>query len=256
MIRESKDGRKHNRIAELDPMTEPMEAAAKKTRTTGRALKQLDSPQAITVQAPKMMRASIEIVGLTSLLSHRKSPDMIQGSTPAEGEDAAKAKLGGLRKRTKKVRDPQAEFKASLYELPDGKFGFPAISFKRAIEDAASTLGYARTQIRRLIYTPQEFVEIVGSKPRLRTDVAVNQNMRSASIVVNRAEFETWRCTLLLDFDSDFLTAETIANLLTRAGLQVGVGAWRNDKGGVRGAFMVKGIQVRGLSTAEYFARI
>ena len=54
-----------------------------------------------------------------------------------------------------------------------------------------------------------------------------------------RPEFAEWAMVLTLEYDSKALTQEAILNLIDRAGVGVGLGEWRPEKGGEYGRFEV-----------------
>ena len=90
-----------------------------------------------------------------------------------------------------------------------------------------------------------EIVRIIGkaihdTRPvRLESGVA---DMR------NRPRYDIWSCEITIEFDADLLSAQDIASLLARAGLQVGIGELRpqgpNSFGGNNGMFSVRDSKV------------
>lgn len=54
-----------------------------------------------------------------------------------------------------------------------------------------------------------------------------------------RGEFDPWSTTLTISYVAGNISAEQLANLLVRAGIQVGVGEWRPEKDGRYGTWTV-----------------
>ena len=140
-------------------------------------------------------------------------------------------------KQAKAVRDPEQEYKDSLYTMPDGDgYGFPVIAFKAAAVRAANDAGMKMTEARRAFHIDGELVKING-EPRMREDM-VKIGMGTADLRY-RGEFTQWSVTLLIKFNSHVISQEQIANLFALAGFGVGVGEWRPEKSGSFGRFHV-----------------
>lgn len=157
---------------------------------------------------------------------------------------SVKAKKQMLDKQQKKARakkeakDPEQEVEDSLYKLPDGKFGFPAVAFKSAMVGACRFVeGVKMTEARGAFHVIGEMIPIDG-EPTPREDM-VRLNGLTADIRY-RGQFEQWRATLLIQFNSNIVSAEQIVNLLKLAGFGVGVGEWRPERNGSYGRFHVQ----------------
>lgn len=170
----------------------------------------------------------VTIVGDTSLIVHRFS------------EKAKRQMLDKMMKKAKgprQAKDPEQEFKDSLYALPKGRYGFPSIGLKSAAVDAASFIeGTTKVQVRGAFHIDDEFVVIEGD-PTMREDVA-RVGMGVADLRY-RGEFKKWRVTFDVRFNSDILSPEQIVNLFQQAGFSVGIGEWRAQKDGSHGLFHV-----------------
>lgn len=54
------------------------------------------------------------------------------------------------------------------------------------------------------------------------------RNSNGSTDIRSRARFAPgWECVVPIKYDADFLSAESVSNLLNRAGISVGVGAGR-----------------------------
>jgi hypothetical protein len=187
---------------------------------------------AISIALPKLdiKLISVRIVGDSALICHRwshKAKKQIldkQMGVPSEG---------------KEHKDPEADYRDSLYAHPDGGCGFPTIAFKDAAVQACTSLGKSVTKVaaRQAFHIVGELVRIEG-EPRMREDM-VRVGQGTADIRY-RGEFPQWACNLTIRYNARVLTAEQISNLLNTAGFAVGVGEWRPEKDGSFGLFHVQ----------------
>ena len=197
----------------------------------------------ITIPEIKYQTILVPIVGSTSLIMHAWS---------------VKAKRIMLereqgKKRAKEVRDPQAEYEASMYRTADGGYGFPASGFKKAMVRAGQQSGMKMTEVRQMVFVygdpsadgDEDLVPILG-EPRMREDmvrVSMSTDLRY------RAEFPQWRALLKVKFSLSSVSADSVMALIANAGQTVGVGEWRPERSGQHGMFEVdssKEVQVLG----------
>ena len=175
-----------------------------------------------------------------------------------------KAKLAMLAKQVKsisagrEVRDPEADFLSSLYEMGEpGVYGFPATALKKAILGVAhKDKGVARsgamglqaalwiqpkiTRVRPALagaMCDMPLLQIWGSKPEMREDmVRVGTRIKSADFAY-RAQFTIWAFRVRGHLNIDILPITSLNELIREAGIAIGVGDWRNEKSGYFGAF-------------------
>lgn len=157
-------------------------------------------------------------------------------------------------KPAKAAKDPNEDFRQSLYLLPDGGYGFPSIAFKSAAVTACTSVsGVTKVQSRQAFHIigedmdvdgaldgvkmRQNMVRIEGSEARMREDM-VRVGMGKPDLRY-RGEFWPWHVKVLVRFNSNVLSPEQILNLLNTAGFAVGVGEWRSERDGQNGLFHV-----------------
>lgn len=186
----------------------------------------IDAP--ISIPKIDVRHMEVTLIGDSPLICHKWS------------EKAKKEMLDKQMKKAKSARaakDPEADFKASLYEMPDGSYGFPCVAFKSAAVGACRfSEGIKMTEARGAFHIVGELAKIDG-EPTMREDM-VRVGMGSADIR-HRGEFKTWRVTLLVSYNASAFSPEQIINLLNIAGFGVGVGEWRPEKDGSYGRFHV-----------------
>lgn len=186
------------------------------------------APTEITLPKFDLRVVHIKLIGDSPLICHAWS---------------AKAKKQMLDKQMKKAKpgreakDPEADYKESLYHLPGGKHGFPAIAFKAAAVGACRFVeGVKMTEARGAFHIDQEMIQIDG-KPSPREDM-VRIGLGTADIRY-RGEFKEWSAILPVKFNAGSISAEQIVNLFNVAGFGVGVGEWRPERDGQFGRFHV-----------------
>lgn len=188
---------------------------------------------------------SIWLIGLTPLISHAWSEkarrEMLEKHVKATSPGRA-------------VRDPQEEFLSSLYEMPGGGFGIPAMSLKKAILSVAhKDKGIPKTTVRTALYIAADIVStrpalagcvcdmpllrIYGPEPQMREDMVRIGGINKTSNLAYRAQFSNWAVKLRGKFNPEVLTGEALALLIHEAGIAIGIGDWRNERDGVFGAF-------------------
>lgn len=140
-------------------------------------------------------------------------------------------------KTAKEAKDPEQEYRDSMYLHPDGGYAFPSIGFKAAAVDACSHVdGVTKVEARGAFHIDGEWVRIDG-EPSMREDM-VKIAMGTADIRY-RAEFKKWSTTFKLRYNANVLSLEQIANLFDTAGFGIGVGEWRPQRDGSFGMFHV-----------------
>ena len=189
------------------------------------------------IDALKQGRVTLRMIGTTPLYFNAMS---------------AKAKrtllIGGGKKTAAEKKelkhDPEREFRDSVYRQPSGPtlLGFPAPGVKGAMATAAlETPGVTKTSVQRLIFLPQQRVNIWG-KPFLKMDVVRSADMNKTPDVRTRAFLPRWCAEVDIAFVTPTLSVHSVVSLLANAGVIVGIGDFRQEKGrGSYGTFAVAG---------------
>lgn len=184
----------------------------------------------VAIELPRLNLQTMEItlIGDSPLICHAWSE---KAKRQMLDKQMKKAKAG------KEAKDPEKDYEDSLYHLPDGGYGFPAVAFKAAAVGACRFAdGVKMTEARGAFHIVGEMVKIEGV-PSPREDM-VRVGMGTADIRY-RGEFKEWRTTLTVRFNASALSAEQIVNLFNTAGFGVGVGEWRPERDGSYGMFHV-----------------
>lgn len=184
----------------------------------------------IEIKPINIKRTEIRLVGDSPLIVHAWSE-----KAKKEILDKQMKKAKGM----KKAKNPEEDYKAAFYFLPDGRPGFPSIAFKAAAVSAGGRFadGMKMTELRGAFFIDSELVPIEG-EPTMREDM-VRIGMGTADIRY-RPEFRKWSTVLPIRFNADAISLEQIVGLFNLAGFGVGVGEWRPEKNGQYGCFHVE----------------
>lgn len=176
----------------------------------------------------------VPIVGTASLIVHAWSAKAKQQMLDAQQG----------RKNVKQIRDPQADYEASLYRTATG-YGFPTLAFKAATVGAARFFGKAvrMTDLRQFLFLTGEpsvdgsqILTAIEGEPKQREDmvrVGMGTDLRF------RGEFQEWKATLAVTFITTALDQGSVLSLVDAGGMGVGVGEWRPERRGQNGTYTV-----------------
>lgn len=184
----------------------------------------------MATETPKLILRTLTVAleGDAPLICHAWSKKAKQEMLDKQMKKAKSAKV---------AKDPEQDFKESLYPHPDGGYGFPAVAFKSAAVDACSYVdGLTKVEARGAFHINGDLVKIEGT-PTMREDM-VRIAMGTADIR-HRGEFRSWKATFEIRYNANVLSPEQMLNLFNVAGFAVGVGEWRPQKDGSFGMFHV-----------------
>ncbi len=199
------------------------------------AAKKTDTGVAIQVVPVRQDYMDIRIIGVTPLFQNAMSEKVKQGLL-----------VGGKRKTAAEKaavkHDPIREFRNALEIVADGPtaLGLRTTAIKSAMCTAAlETEGMTKTSAQRLLFLPGDFAPLWGV-PLLRMDVTRSADMARTPDVRTRAFLPRWAAEFRVYYVTPQLSPSAVATLLTNAGILVGVGDYRQEKGkGSYGAFRV-----------------
>lgn len=138
-------------------------------------------------------------------------------------------------KASKVKHDPLSEYRSSIHRIRGDEaptlVGMPATAFKAALATAALDVpGAVKTQIGRLVYVEGETIPIYGV-PQLLMSVVRCANINRTPDIRTRAILPSWACSLSINYPPSLIKPQAIINLLAAAGMSVGVGDYRAEKG-------------------------
>ncbi len=146
-----------------------------------------------------------------------------------------KGRKSATEKATSLKHDPYQEFRDSPHRITDDRsptyLAVPTTAFKGAIRTAALDMpGTKKAQIGRLTYVEGMYVNLYGI-PKLHMGPVRSADMNRTPDIRTRAVVPEWACYLKITYVQPLIRGQIIANLLGAAGITVGVGDWRQEKG-------------------------
>lgn len=198
------------------------------------------------------VRFACWIIGDTPLITHSWSEkarrEMLQKQIKAP-------------KAGREARDPETDFRSSLYDMGDDVYGFPATGLKNAILSAChKDKGIARTAVMGALWIDAEMsrtrpalegavcdmplLRIYGSEPAMREDmVRVGAGLQKTASLAYRGQFTVWAMRVTGRYNKDVMSHEQLLFALQDAGTSIGLGEWRNEKRGMFGAFHIASLE-------------
>lgn len=184
-----------------------------------------------------LVTVALKVQGLSGLICHAWSAKMKQQMLD---------KQMGIASKGKARRDPNADYEAAFYRMPNGKPGFPGLGFKAATVTAVTSLGKEFTKVaaRQAFHIKLQpgcdLVEIHHPKdvpPVMREDM-VRVGMGAADLRF-RPEFVVWGVVLTITHNQRVMSTHQLINLINLGGFSVGVGDWRPERDGDKGRYEV-----------------
>lgn len=131
--------------------------------------------------------------------------------------------------------DPPAEYREAIYRCSDPNaptyIHFPAGGLKKAMCSAALDLpGATKAQIGRLVKVLDETVYLYG-RPYLHMEPVRMAGPSRTPDIRTRAMLKTWCCKFTVQYVKSLLREADVANLIDGAGIIVGIGDGRTEKG-------------------------
>lgn len=190
------------------------------------------------IQVIEVVKGQIDfcILGTSPLIMNRMSQKVWHELLAPKGKKNAAEKASSLK------HDPIKEFRDSPYIIENkaapSLLGILPTAFKGAMLTAALDMpGTKRTQMGRLLTVDWDMQPVYGV-PKVFMSITRSADMNKTPDVRTRAILPEWACRLTVTFNKPILREQSVANLLAAAGMQSGVGDWRQEKGsGSFGAF-------------------
>lgn len=188
--------------------------------------------ETVTISPPKLTTWRFRIIGTAPYVQNKfskKAKEILHnrheaGSTNAKGEK-------------REGKDFDALYNGAMHKMADGSHGIPAPAFRNGMISACRMAGFKMTHAKLSVFIEADgydtedgtpLVRITKGKPRYHESY-----VRNATGVVDlraRPMWDIgWQADVRVRYDEDQFTLADVGNLLTRVGLQVGIGEGRPD---------------------------
>ncbi len=183
----------------------------------------------IEITPPDIRVLSFRIVGSAPYVQNKFSAKAREGMRKTqEGE--------GQKKRKKEPKNFQETYEQAMHVSDDGWCGIPAPAFRAAMVSACRIVGFTMTQAKLAVFiVPDGFdkddgtplVRITKGEPMVHE--AIVRFQQTTDVRWRPMWREGWEAIVRVQYDAGMFSESDIANLLTRVGMQVGVGEGRPD---------------------------
>lgn len=205
-------------------------ATTKKKTTSKKASKATtkDEVKDVQITAPNLRRVTFKIRGLSPYVQHKFSEK-------ARKEIREKQEAGAQAKSRKKrePKDFDALYKQAMHVSEDGWIGIPAAAFRNAMIDACRLVGFKMTHMKMSVAIVEDGFDADEGTPLVKIEGTPHKHESYVRIqgttcdVTVRPMWRRWSANLTVQWDLDQFSETDVANLLLRAGMQVGVGEGR-----------------------------
>lgn len=172
--------------------------------------------------------AEIHVQGVTDLMMERDD------GTCAKYYDAVKA--GKVVKKDTRMEKQKVEGK--IHHTEDGKkVAYPSGGFSTGMRKVAYSLS---KNMSMRVKESVRFLEPMVPIKYTEMVIANHGGKRErVPCIILRPMFKNWFAILKIKYDADLISLEQIVNLINRAGVRRGLGAFRPEKGGEYGQYEV-----------------
>ena len=187
--------------------------------------------EAISIKPPNFSYLAINIRGTAPLVINRfsaKAMEMMRATQEA-----------GSTAKAKKVREPKnfdALFEDAKHVSHEGWEGINAAAFRSGAISACRAVGYKMTHAKLAFNVKEDGFDRVDGAPLVRLTegeaeqwVAHTRNTTGVIDLRCRPMYRNWAAVLNIRYDAGMLTSSDVVNLISRVGLQVGIGEGRPD---------------------------
>lgn len=184
----------------------------------------------LTVTPPSIRAIKVRIVGTSPLMTARFSKKAM---------DAMASKMTQVKKQgtknAREARDFKDDFEQAKHVSVEGWAGFPAAGLRAALISSCRLVNFTMTRAKLSLFVQAEGFDKVDSQPLIRIygepemNIAPTRNATGVFDLRSRPLWKEWYMEPTISYDSDQFDVSDVLNLLSRVGLQIGLGEGRHD---------------------------
>ena len=188
-------------------------------------------PVTVQIKPPNFKMAVFALTGTAPLVIHRMAAKVKQ-----EMKDKMETGKAASSKKNREPKNTDEIYNGARYISKDGWDGLHASSIRNAMISACRLVQFKMTLAKLSVFVeadgwdklePQIPLIRIYGKPIKQEDVAFTST--GQPYITVRAAFHDWKAKVRIRWDGDQFTINDITNLLSRVGMQVGVGEGRPD---------------------------
>ncbi len=187
--------------------------------------------QTVTIKPPNFGLAEFRVHGLAPLVIHRFS----QKTKEQMKQKMETGKAAG-NKKNREAKATDDLYQEARYTSKDGWDGFNASAIRAAMISACRLVGFKMTLAKLSVFVEADGVDAAEPQiPLIRIygDPVKQEDMARVETgqpyVTVRAAYHDWSANIRIRFDADQFTLQDVTNLMSRVGMQVGIGEGRPD---------------------------
>lgn len=184
--------------------------------------------ESCVISPPKFGVVDFIIEGTAPLVVERFSKKAELMAKMAEGQSAKN-------KKERSARDYDKECEEARYRSAEGWEGMNAAAYRAAMISACRLVGFKMTLAKLSAFIEADGFDVNDGVPLVRiygeshTYTAHTRNATGVVDVRSRPMYRQWAAKLRVRFDTDQFKMVDVLNLVSRCGMQVGIGAGRPD---------------------------
>lgn len=190
-----------------------------------------EKQQTVSIKPPNFGIATFHVKGVAPLVIHRFS-----AKTKAQMKDKMETGKAAGSRKNREAKATDDLYEEARYKSADGWDGFNASSVRAAMISACRLVGFKMTLAKLSVFVEADGVDatepqiplirIIG-KPTKQEDMARVET--GQPYVTVRAAYHDWKAKIRIRYDADQFTLQDVTNLISRVGMQVGIGEGRPD---------------------------
>jgi hypothetical protein len=202
----------------------------KQMPTTKTKTKAVSNPP-IAITPPDFRHISIRLKGTSPLVINRFSQKaMIEMKATQEAGSTSRAK------KVRTAKDFDALYEGAKHKSIEGWDGIHAASFRNAAISACRAVGFKMTHAKLAFRVMEDGWDMADGAPLVKILdgkaeqwIAPTRNATGVIDLRSRPMYKKWGARLNITYDAGMLSDADIVNLISRVGVQVGIGEGRPD---------------------------
>lgn len=187
-----------------------------------------ETKKLIVLEQAEIHKIRVRLTSLSPLLQNKPDPN-----------DFIKKKNKPIQKR--ELTDEE-RFQKAIHVDNEGRYVHPISALIGAMKTLVNIFdcGFTPKEVTCGIRFDDEWIHLETSGPVMDIDWGRNWNSRGTGIKVVRPKYESWWAVITIGFLADIFNESQVLNILNLAGNFVGIGSYRQERGGTHGRFCVE----------------
>lgn len=191
----------------------------------------METKRHVTISPPNFQMGRYKIVGTAPYVQHKFSQKARE-----QLKEQQEAGSTARSKRKREAKNFQEHYEQAQHISHDGWVGIPASAFRKAMISACKIVGFHMSKAKLAIFIEADGFDRDENTPLVKITKGEPEYFESLVRIQQTIDIHPrplwqpgWEAILRVRWDADLFTETDIANLLMRAGLQVGIGEGRPD---------------------------